>query len=183
MDKETARQLFHIGIGICAIALLLLWDRGALIAGVFLTILIGLWLMNIRLLGGRVPLVAWFEERFEREDAPLPGWGSACYAAGVLLTATFLHDPMRIAAVLVCLAIGDGVSTLVGLRGRIRIPYNKRKTLEGSLALFIASLPAYAFIGPLAIPLALVAAVAESVPVIDDNISIPVLCTALLLVL
>ncbi len=183
MDKETARQLFHIAIGVGAIALLLLWGRGALIAGVFLTIIIGLILMNIRLMGGKVPLVSWFEESFEREDAPLPGWGSACYAAGVLLTATFLHDPERIAAVILCLGFGDGVSTLIGMRGRMRIPYNSRKTLEGSLALFIASLPAYAFIGPLAIPLALIAAIAESVPVIDDNISIPVACTALLMVL
>ncbi len=182
MDKETARQLFHIAIGVCAIALLLLWGRGALIAGVFLTIVIGLWLMNIRLLGGKVPLVSWFEDSFEREDAPLPGWGSACYAAGVLLTATFLHEPAQIAAVIFCLAIGDGVSTLVGLRGRMKIPYNPRKTVEGSLALLVSSLPAYFFIGPLAVPLALIAALSESVPVIDDNISIPVACTAFLMI-
>lgn len=182
MDREDSRQLFHIAIGICAIAILMVLGRGFLLAGVFFTIIIGTLLMNARLLGRKISLVQWFEEKFEREGAPLPGWGSACYATGALLAASFLTDPGHIAAVLLMLGIGDGISTLVGRRGRNRIPYNRKKTMEGMLAMFVSSLAAWYFIGILAVPLALVAALAESVPRLDDNLTIPIACTALLLV-
>ncbi len=182
LEREEARQLFHIVVGVGALAVLLVLGRGFLLAAVFFTIIIGTMLMNARLLGRRIPLIEWFEEHFERRDAPLPGWGSACYAAGALIAAVFLANPAEIAAVVFILGIGDGVSTLVGLRGRIRLPYNSKKTLEGSAAMFAASLASWAFIGPAAVLLALVAAIAESLPVVDDNLSIPIACTAFLLV-
>jgi dolichol kinase len=182
MEKETERQLFHMLIGCGTIAMLLVLGRGFAIAAVFFTIIVGLLLMNRRLLGGRLPLVMWFEEKFERPDAPFPGWGSACYAAGALIALTFLSDPARIAAVIFILAIGDGISTLAGRMGKIKLPHNPRKTLEGSVAFVLASLPAYYFIGPLVIPAALIGAVAESLP-FEDNLTIPIACTALLLVL
>ncbi len=181
MDKETARQLFHMLIGIVVIALLMVFSRTAMVFATFLIIIVGLLLVNLRLLGVSIPLVKWFEDSFERDDVIFPGWGSACYATGVLLTLTFLHNADQIAAVVFILAVGDGLSTLIGARGRIRLPYNPKKTLEGSAAFFVSALFSYYFIGPLAVPLALVAAVAETVPVIDDNISIPVACTAFLM--
>ena len=181
MDKETGRQLFHILIGIGALGGLIFLGRGFMIAAIFSTIIFGLLLMNRRLLGAKIPLIQWFEERFERPDAPLPGWGSACYATGALIPLTFLHEPAEIAAVLFILGIGDGISTLVGSRGRIRMPYNRKKTAEGFVALIVASLPAYKFIGPSFVPLAFVGAVAESLPG-EDNLTIPILCTAFLLV-
>ncbi len=183
MERETARQLFHMAVGIVAIALLLSLGRGAMIFATFLIIIVGMLLINLRLLGFRIPIVQEFESRFERTDAPLPGWGSACYAVGVLLTLTLLHSTGQIAAVIFILAVGDGVSTIVGSRGRMKIPYNTRKTAEGSAALFLSGLLAYFFVGPVALPLSLVAALAETVPRVDDNLSIPIACTALLMVL
>jgi dolichol kinase len=182
MDREDARQLFHIFVGIGALAVLLLFGRGFLIAAIFFTLIIGTLLINARLLGKKIALVQWFVERFEREDAPMPGWGSACYAAGALIAATFLDDAGQIAAVLVVLGIGDGVSTIIGRRGRLGIPYNSNKTLEGSMGLFFSALLAYWFIGPLVIPMAFVAAVAESAPKIDDNLMIPIACAIFLLI-
>lgn len=183
MDREDARQLFHMAIGLGALAALLLFGRGVLMAAVFFTILLGLLLINMRLQGAKLFFITWFEERFERPDAPLPGWGSACYAAGALIALTFLQDVPEIASVIFILGIGDGVSTLAGRRGKTRMPYNPKKTAEGSIAMLLASLPAYYFIGPLAIPLAIAGALAESLPVVDDNLSIPIACTALLLLI
>lgn len=183
MDRETSRQLFHMAVGLCAIAFLLALGRGAMIFATFVTIIVGLVLINLRLLGFKIPVVQAFESRFEREDAPLPGWGSACYAAGVLLSLTFLHGVDQIAAVVFVLAVGDGVSTIVGSRGRLRLPYNRRKTLEGTAAFFLSALLSYFFVGTLALPLAFLAAMVETVPVVDDNLSIPIACTALLMVL
>jgi dolichol kinase len=183
MDRETERQLFHMVVGLGAMALLLLMGRTAAMASVFIVIVVGTVLMNLRLLGADIQPVRWFEERFEREGAPLPGWGSACYAAGALIAITFLQDVQQIAAVIFILGIGDGLSTIIGMRGKLRLPYNRKKTWEGTAALFLASLGSFAFVGPAAVPLAFVAAAAESLPWIDDNLSVPIACTALLLVM
>ncbi|MEW6749169.1 MAG: hypothetical protein AB1295_05670 [Candidatus Micrarchaeota archaeon] len=182
MELEDSRQFFHMVVGFAAIAVLLIWGRGVLLAAVFFTIIIGTVLMNLRLLGRSIPLIEWFEERFERKGVPLPGWGSACFATGALVAAAFLKDPSQIAAVLLALGIGDGISNIIGRRGGTRLPYNRKKTVEGMAAMFASSLLAWVFIGPLALPLALIAAVAESVPRLDDNLTVPVACTLFLLV-
>jgi dolichol kinase len=182
MEKETERQLFHILIGFAAIAMLMVLGRGFTLAAVFFTIITGMMLINLRLLGHRIPLVRWFEEKFERPDAPLPGWGSACYAAGALIALVYLQDIQQIASVIVILGIGDGISTIAGKHGKIRLPHNPKKTLEGSIAMVVASMSAYYFIGPLIIPLALIGALAESLP-LEDNLTIPVSCTVFLLVI
>jgi len=183
IKKEKERQIFHFLVGIATILLLIYYGRGITIAGVFFTIIIGTLLINARFLGKRIGFVKWFEERFEREDALLPGWGSACYATGVLIPLTFIADTNGIAAAIFILALGDGVSTIVGRKGRIKIPYNKQKTVEGSVAFFLSSLIAYLFIGPAIIPLAALAAAVESIDFkIDDNLTIPIACTAFLMV-
>lgn len=184
MDKETGRQLLHLLAGLIALGMLLALSRGFAMAAVFLVIIIGTLLMNLRLLGFRIPLVSWFEDNFEREGAPLPGWGSACYAVGALILITFLTDTGMIAAGLIVLALGDSVSTLAGIRlGRHPIPYNRKKSVEGSAAFFVASLSSCIFIGPYGVILALLATVVESLPHLEDNLAIPIACTALLLVL
>jgi dolichol kinase len=184
MDEELKRQVFHIAVGVGSIAFLLLFGRGYFIGAVFFTIVIGMLLINARLLGKKISLVQWFEKHFERPDVMFPGWGSACYAAGALIPATFLTDVPQIAAIIFILAIGDGFSTAVGRLGRVKLPYNSKKTLEGTIAFLIASLPAYYFVGPAVLPLAVVGMIVESIDFrIDDNLAIPIACTALLLVM
>jgi dolichol kinase len=183
MERETARQVFHALLGAAALATLLLFGREFAVGLLFFIIIGGTFLMNKRLLGERVPVVQWLEWQFERPDAPLPGWGSACYAAGVLLLLTFLTDANEIAASLVVLGLGDAISTIVGARGRIALPYNGDKTLEGAAAFFLVSLGAWYFVGPAAIPLAAVATIAESLPWLEDNLAIPVACVLFFLVL
>ncbi len=183
MNKETNRQIFHVAVGIITLFLLAILGRGFMTAAVFFVIIIGTILMNLRIQGARIFFVDWFERLFERADAPLPGWGSAAYALGVLIALTFLSDSAEIAAVIYILAFGDAISTIVGRMGRIKLPYNDKKTVEGSIALFFASLPAYMLIGPLIVPLAMLAALAESLPILEDNLTVPIVCTAALLVL
>ena len=182
MERETGRQLFHLGLGIVAVLLLLHFGRNFMIAFVFFTIAIGTLLMNIRLRGGRIGLIQWFEKRFERPDAVLPGWGSACYATGVLILLTFLTDINAIAASLLVLALADALSTLIGRKGRMMMPYNRNKTLEGSAVFFLSSLAAWYFVGPLAVPLAITCTIVESLPGLEDNLTIPIACTLFFLV-
>jgi dolichol kinase len=181
MDSETQRQFLHIIVGCATIAMLLVMGRSFTAEAVFITIIIGTVLMNLRLRGVKIPLVEWFEKRFEREDAPVPGWGSACYATGALLALVFLHNNAEIAAIIFILGVGDGFSTLAGRKGRIKFPHNRKKTLEGSLAFVLASLPAYYFVGPAIIPAAVIGALAESLS-LEDNLIIPIACTAFFLV-
>jgi dolichol kinase len=185
MERETERQVFHIIIGLIAMAAILTFGREVMISALFFTIIFGLLMMNMRIMKNKnyiVRVMEWFEKKFERSSAPLPGWGSACYATGALIATTVLTEVNDIAAVFVLLALGDGFSTLVGRMGRIKLPYNDKKTLEGMVAFFVSSLPAYCFVGPLAIPLALVGAVVETLPTIDDNLMIPIAATAFLVI-
>jgi len=186
MEFEDRRQLFHAAVGLVAIAILLAFGRDGAMAAVFLVLVAGTLMINFRLLGVKIPVVYWLEQNFERKDVPraMPGWGSACYAAGALLAITFLADPNWIAAAILILALGDSISTMVGKRfGKTVLPYNRKKSLEGTLGFFFVSLLSWHFVGPLAIPLALVAAAAETIPGVEDNLAVPVACVAFFLVL
>jgi dolichol kinase len=182
MEREVERQLFHFLLGLAALVLLAQFGRGFMIGTVFFIIVIGTLLMNVKLLGGKIFFVEWFEKRLERPGAQLPGWGSACYAVGVLLLLTFLTDINEIAASLVALGLADALSTVIGRKGKVKLPYNKNKTAEGAAVFFLSSLAGWYFIGPAALPLAFVATIAESLPGLEDNLAIPVACVLFFLV-
>lgn len=90
----------------------------------------------------------------------------------------FVLFPSYIAAASIAvLALGDSISTLIGkYYGKNKIPYNKNKSIEGSLAFFLISLMALLFfINPLnSFFVAIIATFVESLPKLDDNITIPI---------
>ena len=179
---ENERQLMHFLVGLIAIALLFLVGNLFTRAIVFFVIIIGTILINAKIQGHKIGFVNWFVDKFERKNVLFPGFGSAVYALGVLIPLVFLEDPNQVAAVIFVLAVGDGMSTIVGKMGKIRIPYNKNKTVEGSFAFFLSSLGAFIFVGPAVVFLAAITTVAESLPLrIDDNLIIPIVATALFL--
>ena len=182
MKKEIKRQTLHLLVGIVALLILLLYGRDFAIAVIFMALVGGTLVINTRLLGMKSAIIEWAEQ-FEREDVLFLGWGLASYLAGMLISLTFLTDINQIAASIFILTIGDGFSTIIGCKGRIRLPYNKKKTFEGSTAFLLSSLPAYYFVGPAIIPLALIATIVESMPIpVDDNLTIPIVCTIFFLV-
>jgi dolichol kinase len=184
MDRETKRQIVHFLVCMAALAVLLLLSRNWLLAFTFGVLLVGSILINMTIRNSKISLVEWFVSEFEREGVRLPGWGSACLATGVLILAAYLMSSTDIAGGLVVLGIGDGLSTLVGRRGSHRLPWNQKKTAEGTLAFFIGSLLAWIFVGPTAVVLAALAAMAESLELgIDDNLVIPIVCAIVLSVL
>ena len=81
------------------------------------------------------------------------------------------------------MAFGDGLSGLIGKYGKLHYPHNPKKTLEGSAAFFLASLPAAYFIGWTIVPLALLVAIFETIPQIEDNITITVVSALFLLLI
>lgn len=178
-DLELRRKLFHSLVGLILIFILFYFGRKILVICLSVILLVGSIMVVWRLGGNRIPIADWFEETFERKNARFPGYGAFWYVVGTLVLAVSLTNANEIAATILTLALGDSAATIFGIRGMHPLPYNKCKTIEGSLAFLVFSLPCCLFVGWIGIPLSLLTAIAESLPVpIDDNLLIPV--TALL---
>lgn len=174
LGSETKRKVLHIFSGAIFLLFLLIFGRTKLAALLVAALLVGLLVINLLMMGRKVPLADWFIHNFERPKVRFPGYATAWYVSGLLIAATVLHSPGEIAAVICSLAFGDGISAIFGERGRMKLPYNKEKTVEGVAAFFIASLASIYFVGWIAIPFSLAAAVFESLPLgIDDNFTVP----------
>ncbi len=182
--REVRRQAVHFFLCMSALGVLFFFSRNWVIGITFAALVAGSLLINVTMRDRKLRLVQWFVSEFEREGVRLPGWGAACLATGVLILAAYLNETPAIAAGLMVLGIGDGLSTLVGMRGTHPLPWNGRKTLEGSLAFFAGALSSWIFVGPLALPLAAAAALGEGADIgIDDNLVIPIMCVIVLSVL
>ena len=107
------------------------------------------------------------------------------FAIGILLTLLLFPAPVNGAAIAI-FTLGDSTASLFGgLISKKPLPFNKGKTLEGSLAgFFFAFLAGSFFVSPvLALIGAAVAMAIESLPLpVNDNILIP-LVTGLVLML
>jgi dolichol kinase len=118
-------------------------------------------------------------EQYEFAAAPL------YFAIGILITLLLFPAPVNSAAIAI-FALGDSTASLFGgIMSKKPLPFNKGKTLEGSLGgFFFAFLAGTFFVSPaLALIGAAVAMTIESLPLpINDNILIP-LCTGLALML
>jgi uncharacterized protein (TIGR00297 family) len=129
-----------------------------------------------------------------------PATGIVIYPAAVLaLIVLFPKRPDVAASAWGILAIGDGMATIVGRAiGRQRLPWNRDKTLEGLLSLFlfggaagallawwcrgaVAPAPPLWFTFGAPFVAALAAAFVETIPVrLDDNVSVPASAAAVL---
>ena len=179
--SEDARQFLHIIFGGCAFFLRYLqWHEAALVAIAALA-------FNIAIL----PKVGKPLYR-PAESARRYAHGIVFYPVAVLaLILLFPHRLDIAAASWGILAAGDGMATIAGRRlGGRRIPWNRDKSVVGSLALFLCGGAAGALLAwwcrPTAIPppfwwfslgapfaAALLAAFVETIPVrLDDNLSV-----------
>jgi dolichol kinase len=172
---ELRRKLFHLFFGLFLISILFYSGRINLIIFLSVFLFIGCIMILVEQKGWKIPIADWLEETFERKNAKFPGYGAFWYVAGALLLAIFLGNANEIAASIVALAAGDSAATIFGILGPHPLPYNRRKTWEGSLAFFIFSLPACLFVGWIGIALAAIATIVESLATpADDNLLIPV---------
>ncbi len=103
--------------------------------------------------------------------------GFVYFFIGIIITLYFFQFNMAIAnAAILILLLGDSASTLIGKRfGKIKLPFQSHKTLEGSLTFlivgFICSLTQLpvilAFVGAMA------GTLTEAYIPVDDNVPIP----------
>jgi len=180
--SEDARKLIHIGFGVCAFLLRdLPWWGAALLA--LAALVFNLFVM---------PRVG--RAIYRPADRLRPfAQGVVFYPLAVLLLVlVFPHRPDIAAAAWGILAAGDGMSCMLGRRfGRRRIPWNREKSICGSLALFVCGGAAGAVLAWWCRPAlsiapslwfsigapfvaAFVAALVETIPIrLDDNLSVP----------
>lgn len=134
--SETARQLVHMAMGGFALLLrwLTWWQALALAASALL--------FNFFVL----PLVA--GRLYRAGDDPRRLHGILFYPLSVLmLLLCFPHRPDIVAGAWGILAIGDGLATLVGrAAGGARWPWNRDKTVAGSLAFLAGGTAAAVFL-------------------------------------
>lgn len=172
---ELGRKVNHVGMGILFIFILFYFGRIPLLYFLIVLLLTGSIIIFLMHRGRRMPIASWMVDRFEREEARFPGYGAFWYVVGSLLLVLSVADPNEIASAVVVLALGDAAATLFGIRnGRHRHRYNPEKTVEGTAAFFIFSLPACIFSGWEGAALAALGAIVESLPLpVDDNLTIP----------
>ena len=182
---EWNRQLFHIFLGICIVALLVydFIDKKIILAAIIVGMAISYLSKKTRL-----PVIHDLLEIFERKEdrQKFPGKGIIFYFIGVYASLLVFPKDIALASIMV-LALGDSISHLYGLHfGRIRHPLSKTKFLEGTIAGFV-----FGFIGALvflpwyeAFFASLAAMIVESIGIkirtqqVDDNLVIPFMAAA-----
>ncbi len=187
--SEQARKLVHILLGAGALLLpYLTWWQSV-------TVALAALLFNLLVLPRLAPALYRPADRGHRFST-----GIAFYPLAVLLLiVAFPRRPDIAAAAWGILAFGDGMASVVGRRaGRRRLPWNREKSVEGSVAFFVSGAiagvglawwcrpavvdqPAMWFWLAAPIGAALAAALVETIPIrLDDNLSVPAAAAAVL---
>lgn len=134
-----------------------------------------------RLTGIRVPFISRVTELAMRDrDQDHFVLGPVTLGIGAMLALMLYPEPAATIAIY-ALAFGDGLSSVAGkLFGTIRIPFTGGKSIEGSLACFLAVMISIVLLVPSipprqAIAIAIIATILEVLPSKDfDNLILPV---------
>ena len=177
-NVERNRDLFQLMTGILVLVLLYSFSREI---SFFIILLAGFGLLtlgNIALMSGSRKLTGFFYS-MERPNVTL-GIGPIMIAGGTLFAMSLITDEPLLVVIVFTVIIGDALASLVGIRFPVKVlPYNRRKSLGGLLAMLMSSLifaifatgfsPWYIFLFPV------VGSVVESVtlPPLDDNLTVP----------
>jgi dolichol kinase len=178
--REITRDLVQIGGGIAMILLVLIMGEGhgriAITMAVFPFYLVGNYYSLFP-----TGTIAKTLLSLERKSTPL-GMGAIWFAAGMLMAMGMVHSTHVLAVIIFATTIGDPMATLFGIRIRSpRIPYNRRKSVAGFMAIFIFSgIFGYFMIGPAGLGIGIISAVVESMAYypFDDNLILPVILGA-----
>jgi dolichol kinase/phosphoserine phosphatase len=152
---------------------------GVPVVAVFIILLLGLYLASeyLRTEGKRMPLINLITRRAASQNelyqlvlAPV------YFAVGILVTLVVFPAPVNGAAIAI-FALGDSTASIFGRYfARTSLPFNKDKSLEGSLAgFFFAFIAGCVFVSPvLAAVGAVIAMFIEVLPLpVNDNLLIP----------
>jgi dolichol kinase len=175
--EELFRSLIHIAGGIIPVLAIVVGLPFTLILIAIVSVLYCL-SEFLRLKGKKLPIIAEITLKACRSSETLnkPILKPLFFAAGIAISLAFFPEPASYAAIMV-LTLGDGGASLLGnITGRVKIPFNPEKTVEGSLlGLALAFLGAAVFLNPLyALVGACIGMLVETLPLpLDDNLAVP----------
>ncbi len=136
-DIEIRRKLVHISGAFLSIAFILIYDKLIITLSLIIIIIILLVISGMYKKYGAFKFIELFERKSDLETFPTKG--AMFFFLGILIVAIISNVETLVISTLI-LSISDGLSTIIGkFFGRMPLPYNKRKTLEGSLTFFITS--------------------------------------------
>ncbi len=117
-----------------------------------------------------------FLRKLERDYTTF-GHGAIWLALGSLVPIALFTGISYVLVILITIFIADPAATIFGVTfGKMRISYNSRKSVIGSLAYFlIVAVASYPLIGAYCILFGALASFVESLPIkVDDNLSVPI---------
>ncbi len=170
---EIDRDLFELTLGIIVIAAILVFPEHY-IGIIALLILLG-YIFNSYIYDLNNSFTSAFHKLERRSD--IYGFGALTLAFGTMLILSFATEAIYAVFFLIILFFSDSAATIFGIKfNRLKLPYNRRKTLSGTFAFFaIGSIFGYLLLGPIAILISFVLAVVESLPIkMDDNITLSI---------
>ncbi len=178
---EMTRDLVQMVIGLVVVALMLFFQQGYVYL-IFLIIILAYLFNNlISRTGAAFNLLS----KFERKDVDF-GVGAVHIAAGLAILLGFADFRLALFGVF-ALFFADALATLSGISfyRSNKLPYNRRKTVAGTTAFFVATvIPGALLLGPLGVGLSVILTLVESIDLpMDDNVAIPVVTTVLGLLL
>ncbi len=187
---ELGRQFLHLTIGLSAVALYYFGILNPLTLAGLVLVSFALSLISKR---AKLPVIGFLLESFERETdiKNLPGRGFITFFAGMWLVVSLFERETALPSLMI-LTLGDSFATVVGLvAGRVRMPFSRSKTLEGTVAGILAGfLGAYFFLRnwQVSIIASSAAMIVESVDILtkeplDDNILVPIAAAAVVMLL
>jgi dolichol kinase len=169
---ETNRDVVQIFLGLVVFALLMMLDLPYAIYAVFALIIAGYAVNNLFAGRGARSTYERMLAALERSNTTY-GIGAVYLAVGTMLVIGFVGIKALMLFGIATLFFADSTATIVGMHlGRLRLPHNRSKTLEGTLAFFLVlALIGLPLIGVYAVPLAAALALIESVKSpLDDNL-------------
>jgi len=169
---ETNRDVVQISLGIVVFVLLMMLDLPYAIYAEFALIIAGYAVNNLFAGRGAGSAYERVLATLERSNTTY-GIGAVYLAVGTMLVIGFVGSKALMLFGIATLFFADSAATIVGMHfGRLHLPHNKSKTLEGTLAFFLVlALIGLPLIGVYAVPLAAVLALIESAKSpLDDNL-------------
>ena len=187
---ELKRQLVHIILGML-IVIAAAFNRTVTLWFIFIVLLLTI-LFSLISLKYDVKILKFILGKFERRESinKKPFKGAIFYLAGSLLVLKLFSLDVALASIII-LAFGDSVPNLIGIYGKIKLPVDNKKTLEGLVAgVLIATFLASFIVSPFeALAASIFAMLAEALSLklqeeeVDDNIIVPLVAGTVILIL
>ncbi|MCL5430300.1 MAG: hypothetical protein M1504_02375 [Candidatus Marsarchaeota archaeon] len=172
---ETKRDTIHISLGI---VLLLLFVFLRFYDAVYVTMgLVFLAYIYNSMLGKRGKGIIYSALSSMERTGALYGMGALYLGIGTAILLGFIHTTSFAIVGIAALFFADPIATIVGVNlGSIKLPYNRKKSVVGTIAFFIVtSIAAYFAVGFYGLEFGAVLAIIESLDIpIDDNVLISI---------